>query len=93
MRPSPRAAAVVIVVAVAACGPSEVCKRYVACQKAVDPSVDTAPWEDGSACWTTLQNANACSEQCRVALDALAALDDAPAACASEGAETDAGPG
>jgi hypothetical protein len=79
-----RAVALVVVVAVTAagCGPSDVCRRYVQCQGEVDASVDTTPYDDGGSCWLTLQTANACSEQCREALDALADVPGAPAVCA-----------
>ena len=88
------AAVVVVVVAVVltGCGPSDACRRYVACQKAFDPSVDVAPYDNGGSCWLTLQTADACTAQCKEALAALAATPGAPAACGAN-AETDAGPG
>lgn len=76
----------------AACGPSEECQRYVACQEAYDPDVATTPYEDGGSCWGTLQTSQACTAQCLAALDALAQLPDAPAACV-EGAESVGGSG
>ena len=83
MRGVVRLSVVVVVVVAGACGPSDECKRYVACQKAFDASVDTTPYEAGGSCWTTLQTETACTEQCKEALDAIAATPSAPAACLS----------
>ena len=76
--------------AAAGCGPSDVCRDWVACQRVIDPSVDVAPWDDGGSCWSTPRTAAACSEQCDDALDALRALPGVPAACAAP-AETSTG--
>lgn len=67
----------------AACGPSDECRRYVACQKAFDPSVDTQPYDDGGSCWGALQTSLACTQQCSDALDALAQVPGAPPECVS----------
>jgi hypothetical protein len=63
------------------CGPSEECRRYVECQRAYDPDVSTAPYEDGGPCWSGLQTAQACTAQCTAALEAFAEISDAPAVC------------
>lgn len=60
---------------------SAVCLDYVACQAAVDDSVDTSPWDEGGSCWSLPDTARRCDSQCRVALDALRATPDPPAAC------------
>lgn len=85
-------AAGALVAAAAACGPSEECRRYVECQQAYDPNVSTAPWDEGGSCWSTLQTSQRCTAQCIAALDALAQIPDAPAACV-DGAESFAGSG
>jgi hypothetical protein len=90
MRPALALVVAVLVAGTIACGPSEECRRYVECQNAVDPSVSTAAWDDGGSCWTTLQTAEACTAQCRAALDALADSPGAPAVCV-EGADLVAG--
>ena len=74
-------AVLVVLAGGAACGPSDDCQRYVACQAAFDPSVDTTAYDVGGACWTTLQTENACTAQCKDALAAIAATPDPPAAC------------
>ena len=80
-----RAPVVLVLVAVCACGPSQVCRDYVRCQEAYDANVVTTPYQDGGACWVgTLQTADACTAQCAVALDALRELPTPPAACANE---------
>ncbi len=58
------------------------CADFVACQRAVDDSVDTSPWDEGGSCWTLPDTARSCDAQCKAALDALRALSDAPAECA-----------
>jgi len=60
---------------------SAVCLDYVACQAAVDDSVDTSPWDEGGSCWNLPDTARRCESQCRVALDALRETPDPPAAC------------
>lgn len=71
-----------VALAGAACGPSDVCVRYVACQKAYDATVDTSAYDNGGSCWGALQTAEACSAQCKQALDALAEVPNPPPACA-----------
>lgn len=66
--------------------PSEECRDYVACQKAYDATggadpVDVSVYEDGGACWGNLQSSQLCTAQCKEALAALAALENAPAEC------------
>jgi hypothetical protein len=65
---------------------SEVCRAYVACQDAVDDSVDTGPWEEGGVCWDLPDTARRCDAQCRAALEALLDTPDPPSACL-DGAE------
>jgi len=79
-----RLACAVGCVCVCGCGVGQTpdCARYVECQAAVDPAVDTAPWDEGGSCWTLPDTARHCDAQCRAALDALRDLPDPPAACA-----------
>ena len=62
----------------------EVCARYVACQEAVDASVDTSPWQDDGSCWALPDSARRCEAQCQAALEALLALPNPPAACVAD---------
>ncbi len=57
------------------------CALFVACQNAVDLTVDTGPWEADGTCWSLPSTSRTCDAQCGVALDALRALPDVPAAC------------
>lgn len=57
------------------------CAAFVACQNAVDPTVDTGPWEVDGECWSLPSTSRTCDAQCAVALDALRALPDVPAVC------------
>jgi len=66
--------------------PAEACRAYVACQAAVDDSVDTGPWDEGGSCWTLPDTARRCEAQCRAALEALLDTPDPPQACL-DGAE------
>lgn len=76
----------VLVLVLPACGPSQVCIDYVACQQAYDARVDVTAYQPGGACWdTTLSTANACSTQCAAALDALAQVPAPPEACLAIG--------
>jgi hypothetical protein len=77
---------VAVAVAVAGCGPTPTCRAWVACQQAVDPSVDVTAWDEGGRCWSTPQTAAACDAQCEVALSALQALPALPPACPAPGA-------
>lgn len=67
--------------------PGEACRAYVACQNAVDASVDTSPWDEGGDCWALPDTARRCEAQCRVALEALLDTPAPPQAC-EDGAET-----
>jgi hypothetical protein len=93
-RPSPARLAVVVAVvgavaggaaALGGCGPTETCRAWVACQRAVDASVDVAAWEDGGSCWVAPRAAAACDAQCDAALAGLRALPDPPAVCFEPG--------
>jgi hypothetical protein len=77
-----------LICGVAACGPSEICKKYVACQKAYDDTVDTTAYEDGGTCWQTAPAANTCNTQCQDALFALSRVEGAPAECTDDGTGT-----
>jgi hypothetical protein len=71
-----------VVASVVGCGPSAECRAYVECQRAVDDDVDVAAWDEGGTCWQQSPRVAAeCTAQCRVALDALRALPDAPPVC------------
>ncbi|OGQ09591.1 MAG: hypothetical protein A2138_06870 [Deltaproteobacteria bacterium RBG_16_71_12] len=61
--------------------PSKQCVDYVACQQAYDATVDTTAYREGGSCWTTPQEAAACTEQCEVALAGLRQLPDLPDEC------------
>jgi hypothetical protein len=61
--------------------PSQECNDYVRCQKAYDDSVDVARYENGGACWSTLQGSQLCTAQCKEALAALADVPAAPPEC------------
>lgn len=74
--------------AVAACASTaclwpqtEECRRFVECQNAVDPDVDTSGFEPDGICWRNLSTSVRCTEMCAAALEALAELPDAPDAC------------
>ena len=75
--------ACVVVTATATACPTQTptCEVFVACQRAVDPSVDTEAYEDTGACWSLPDGARDCDAQCRVALDALRQTPSPPAAC------------
>jgi hypothetical protein len=73
------------------CGPSETCRAWVACQQAVDASVDVTPWADGGRCWSTPQTAAVCDEQCAAALQGLASLPTLPPECPAPSSPVDAG--
>lgn len=60
---------------------SEACVQYVACQEAVDDSVDTSDWDEGGRCWRNPRTAALCDGQCTEALAALAETPDAPEPC------------
>ena len=77
----------VVIAAVSACGPSDVCRDYVACQVAVDDSVDVSAYDDGGSCWDLPSVARTCTAQCEEALRALQALAGAPDACFPDGRE------
>src|SRR4051812_40029359 len=91
----PLSSALVGALLAAGCGPTDECKRYVACQRAYDSGVDTSAYDSGGSCWTTLQTENACSAQCREATEAIAKIAGAPAVCSGGvvAAETDGGAG
>lgn len=73
--------------------PSAPCVEYVACQQAYDPSVDITAYQDGGSCWTTPQEAAACTEQCEVALASLRQAPEPPSECgAASAADAGAGP-
>jgi hypothetical protein len=71
-----------VVVTTTAC-PSQTpsCAVFVACQNAIDPTIDTGPWEPDGECWALPSTSRTCDAQCGVALDALRALPDPPTAC------------
>lgn len=74
--------AIALVMHGAAClPPSAPCVDYVACQQAYDATVDTTAYQEGGSCWTTPQEAAACTEQCEVALASLRQLPDLPDEC------------
>lgn len=60
---------------------SDVCRAYVACQAAVDDSVDTGPWEEAGGCWYLPDTARRCDAQCRAALEALLDTPEPPPVC------------
>lgn len=70
--------------ALGACGPSDECRAYVACQRAYDDTVDTLQYEDDGACWNNLQSAQLCTAQCKEALAALSQLPAPPPECVAE---------
>jgi hypothetical protein len=71
----------------------EACRAYVACQNAVDASVDTSVWDEGGGCWALPDTARRCEAQCRSALEALLDTPAPPQACldGAEAALADAG--
>lgn len=72
-------------VAVFAAGcPSQECRDYVACQIAYDDSVDVARYQDGGACWATLQASQLCTAQCKEALTALSEVPSPPPECTAD---------
>jgi hypothetical protein len=78
-----RLLAVLFVLLIAACGPSQECRDYVACQLAYDPSVeeDLLDYKDDGRCWNNLQSAQLCTAQCREALVALREVSSPPPEC------------
>ena len=66
---------------VGGCGPSEECRSYLQCQRAIDASVDVAAYDDGGACWALPQAARECTATCVQALAALRELPELPAIC------------
>jgi len=60
------------------------CATFVACQRAIDPNVDTEAWSESGVCWSSPDAARDCDAQCRVALDALRETPSPPAACADD---------
>jgi hypothetical protein len=64
-----------------ACGPSEECRSYIACQQAIDPTVNVADYDDGGSCWGLPQTARECTAICIEALAALRELPEVPAVC------------
>ena len=77
--------------ALCACGPSQECRDYVACQALVDDGVDVSAYDDDGACWSLPSTARACTATCVQALEALQQTPDAPDACFPDG-RPDAGP-
>ena len=75
-----------VAVLLAACGPSQECRDYVACQQAVDATVDgedvdVGAYDDNGSCWALPQSARECTAICVQALAALRELPAPPAAC------------
>ncbi len=75
----PRALTSLVVVMACSCGPSQECRDYVACQKAVDPSVETKDYDDRGVCWNLPSSARDCTAVCVEALATLQQVSDAPA--------------
>jgi hypothetical protein len=66
--------------------PAEACRAFVACQAAVDDSVETDEYDDGGSCWSLPDTARRCEARCRAALEALLDTPDPPEVCL-DGAE------
>ena len=62
-------------------GQTPVCARYVECQAAIDPAVDTTPWQQEGSCWRLPESARSCDAQCDVALTALRQTPSPPPSC------------
>lgn len=71
--------------ALCSCGPSQECRDYVACQEAVDDSVDVSAYEDGGTCWALPSSSRDCTANCVQALLSLQQVPDAPAVCFPDG--------
>jgi hypothetical protein len=61
---------------------SDECRTYVACQAAIDATVDVSNYEEGGSCWSQAAVAFSCTEQCKEALRALRATPRPPDVCA-----------
>jgi hypothetical protein len=75
-----------IVLAAGGCGlPQDpACTAWVACQQALDPSVDTVPYDDSGSCWANPPQARLCASRCQNLLAVLRDIPNAPAACREE---------
>ncbi len=77
----PRALTSLAVFALCSCGPTQECRDYVACQNAVDATVDVSAYDEGGSCWVLPSSSRDCTANCIEALKALQQVPDAPAVC------------